>query len=122
VLASVGIVCRSRVRVNWPEGFYEHFHGASPHKTHEEAWFLMAGGWMHYLEAGDTLRLLPGIPRAHLSSGQCERVASFFGPVTFHAAASAQGRRITARVECATDRIERFSGVAEVELELAIEP
>ena len=38
-------------------------------KTHEEGWFLMQTRWMLYLEDGDRLRLLPGIPRRWLAAG-----------------------------------------------------
>ncbi|WP_344612480.1 hypothetical protein [Dactylosporangium salmoneum] len=64
--------------------FWEHYFHASPHKTHEEAWFLMQTRWMLYLEDGDRLRLLPGAPRAWLAPGQRIRlkgVRSYFGPL-----------------------------------------
>ena len=53
--------------------FWEHYFHASPHKTHEEAWFLMQTRWMLWLEQGDTLRLLAGIPRAWLEHGKHDR-------------------------------------------------
>jgi hypothetical protein len=62
--------------------FWEHLFGASPHKTHEEGWFLMQTRWMLWLEEGATLRLLPAVPRAWLEAGKeikLERVASYFG-------------------------------------------
>ena len=49
--------------------FWEHYFGASPHKTHEEAWFLMDSRWMLYMERGEGLDLLPGIPRDYLQAG-----------------------------------------------------
>lgn len=63
--------------------FWEHHFGLSPHKTHEEAWFLMQTRWMLYLEEGDCLRLLAGIPRRWLASGETIElgdVATYFGP------------------------------------------
>ena len=53
--------------------FWEHYFHASPHKTHEEGWFLMQTRWMLWLEDGDTLKLLPGVPRAWLEQRQADR-------------------------------------------------
>ena len=52
--------------------FWEHFFCGSPHKLHEEAWFLMRCRWMLALECPDTrqLNLLWGIPRTWLSDGE----------------------------------------------------
>ena len=66
--------------------FWEHHFGASPHKTHEEGWFLMQLRRMLYMEEGDTLKLLPGVPRDYLAGGK--RIAligakSYFGAVDF---------------------------------------
>jgi hypothetical protein len=66
--------------------FWEHFFYASPHKTHEEGWFLMRCRWMLYLENGDTLQVLPGVPRAWLENGKAisvEGAASYFGKLSF---------------------------------------
>ena len=63
--------------------FWEHIYHVSPHKTHEEGWFLMETRWMLYMESGDTLKLLPGIPRAWLNDGEkieLKNVCSYFGP------------------------------------------
>ena len=65
--------------------FWEHYFGASPHKTHEEGWFLMQTRWMLWLEDGATLRLLTGVPRAWLEQGKAiklEKVASYFGKLS----------------------------------------
>lgn len=83
--------------------FTEHFFGASPHKTHEEAWFLMETRWMLYLESRRTLRLLAGVPRAYLADGQTiavERAASYFGPLSFSVESHAAQGSITAEVSC----------------------
>ena len=52
--------------------FWEHYYHASPHKLHEEAWFLMRCRWMLALEEYDRglLRMLAGIPRAWMQDGQ----------------------------------------------------
>jgi hypothetical protein len=62
--------------------FWEHFQLISPHKTHEEGWFLMQTRWMLYMEEGSTLRLMLGIPRRWLEGGKCieiDGMASHFG-------------------------------------------
>ena len=87
--------------------FYECYNHPSSHKTHEEAWFLMQTRWMLYMEEGDTLRLLPGIPRAWLEDGK--RIAftdavSYFGPVSLEVISEVDQGRLIARVTCTTDR------------------
>jgi hypothetical protein len=84
--------------------FWEHFFGG-PHKTHEEGWFLMQTRWMLWMEDGNTLRLLPGIPRAWLESGKSitlTKAVSYFGPFSLHVE-STDGV-ISASVECRTNR------------------
>jgi hypothetical protein len=90
--------------------FWEHFFHQSPHKTHEEAWFLMQTRWMLYMERGDTLELLPGIPRDYLRAGQAielDHVASYFGPLSLRVESGAGAARIEAHIECASDRRPR---------------
>ena len=90
--------------------FWEHYFGGSPHKTHEEGWFLMQTRWMLYLEKGDTLGFLRGIPRSFLAGGKridLDGVATYFGPASLHVESSAEQRRIVAHVECATSRRPR---------------
>ena len=97
--------------------FWEHYFHASPHKTHEEGWFLMQTRWMLWLEDGDTLRLLPAAPRAWLASGrriELEDVATHFG-------------HLTLRVESRLDKdgtiratIERGSGPRPKTIELRL--
>jgi hypothetical protein len=85
--------------------FWEHYFHASPHKTHEEAWFLMDTRWMLYMEHGPGLELLAGIPRAWLENGkriELKNVATYFGPVSLEVASS--GKRIEATVTCETER------------------
>lgn len=77
--------------------FWEHYFHASPHKTHEEAWFLMQTRWMLYLEDGDELQLFPGIPRAWLTPGKEIRlngVRSYFGPFDVSVTVSPGGNRM----------------------------
>ena len=87
--------------------FWEHLYHASPHKTHEEGWFLMQTRWMLYMEEGDTLRLMPGIPRRWLEDGKeiiLDRVASYFGPVSIHVISDLKNNTIRATICCNTDR------------------
>jgi hypothetical protein len=82
--------------------FSEHYHFVSNHKTHEEAWFLMQTRWMLYMERGQTLHLLPGVPKAWLASGKridVAGMASYFGKLEFHVASSADGKTIHATVQ-----------------------
>jgi hypothetical protein len=85
--------------------FWEHFFHASPHKTHEEAWFLMDTRWMLFMERGPGLELLAGIPRGWLEDGkriELQNVATYFGPLSLEVVAS--GKRIEATVTCQTER------------------
>ena len=87
--------------------FWEHYFHASPHKTHEEAWFLMENRWRLYLEDGDTLSLLPGIPRAYLEDGktiEIDGMKSYFGPIRLSVRSELARGRIVARFECPSDR------------------
>lgn len=87
--------------------FWEHLYHAAPHKTHEEGWFLMQTRWMLYMEEGDTLRLMPGIPRRWLEEGKeiiLEDVASYFGPVSIHIISNLENNHIKANIRCNTDR------------------
>jgi hypothetical protein len=96
--------------------FWEHYFHASPHKTHEEAWFLMQTRWMLYMERGDTLQLLAGVPRAYFEDGKhisIERAASYFGPVSLKAESILSAGRIVATMDCSVDR-----GLKRVELRL----
>ncbi|MHB0859239.1 MAG: glucosidase family protein [Anaerolineae bacterium] len=87
--------------------FWEHFFHASPHKTEEEAWFLMQSRWMLYMEEGDTLHLLRGIPRAWLADGKriaCSGLASYFGRLSMEVTSDLRHERIRAIASCPTDR------------------
>ncbi|MCO5242085.1 MAG: hypothetical protein M9904_18750 [Chitinophagaceae bacterium] len=68
--------------------FWEHMYRVSPHKTHEEAWFLMETRWMLYMENGDTLSLFRTIPRKWLEDGKVislNGVRSYFGKLNVKA-------------------------------------
>lgn len=94
--------------------FWEHYFHASPHKTHEEAWFLMQTRWMLYLEDKDTLRLLTGIPRRWLSPGQRIRlsdVRSYFGPFNALIEVDPGGNSMLIEVDFAEDRAPRWVDV-----------
>ncbi|MEM2925843.1 MAG: hypothetical protein QXO94_00045 [Candidatus Bathyarchaeia archaeon] len=88
--------------------FWEHYPGVgSPHKTHEEGWFLMQTRWMLWMEQGQTLKLLLGIPRSWMENGtsiELNRVASYFGEVSLKVESKLEQRRIEAKVECLSDR------------------
>lgn len=81
--------------------FWEHYFYASPHKTHEEGWFLMRSRWILYLEADDTLKILPGIPRAWLENGReihLHGVACYFGKLHVDAISDIANGKIAVRV------------------------
>jgi hypothetical protein len=87
--------------------FWEHLYKVSVHKTHEEAWFLMETRWMLYFEEGNTLRILPGVPRKWLENGkkiEVKNVASYFGPVSFSVISDVSSNNIIASIECNSDR------------------
>jgi hypothetical protein len=87
--------------------FWEHLYHASPHKTHEEGWFLMETRWMLYMEEGETLSLLPGIPRKWLENGQTIELinaASYFGPFSLRVDSHVKEGYIEAVIHCNTNR------------------
>lgn len=68
--------------------FWEHYFYASPHKLHEEAWFLMRCRWMLALEEYEkgTLKLMAGVPRAWLENEKqisVEHMKTYYGDVSF---------------------------------------
>ncbi len=87
--------------------FWEHLYKVSPHKTHEEAWFLMETRWMLYLEEGSTLKLFNTIPRKWLEQGkkiELSNVRSYFGPVTASVISEVNKGYINAKVSCTDAR------------------
>jgi hypothetical protein len=90
--------------------FWEHLYKLSPHKTHEEAWFFMETRWMLYLEEGQTLKLLAGVPRKWLEDGkeiEVSNVASYFGPLSFRVISNTNKGYIEATIECKSERMPR---------------
>ena len=82
--------------------FWEHYYQVSPHKTHEEAWFLMRSRWMLYLEDGDHLSIMPGVPRRWLAHGKSIDVRgmkSYFGSIDLHVESNVDDGMITISVE-----------------------
>jgi len=78
--------------------FWEHVYQVSPHKTHEEAWFLMRCRWMLFMDDHGELSLFDGVPRAWLEDGKvirCSGMASRFGRLSFEAVSEAASGRIT---------------------------
>lgn len=87
--------------------FWEHLYKVSPHKTHEEAWFLMETRWMLYMEDGDQLDLFKTIPRVWMADGErilLDGVWSYFGPIRVEATSNVNSGHIDASIECSTDR------------------
>ncbi len=87
--------------------FWEHMYKVSPHKTHEEAWFLMETRWMLYMEDGDTLSLLKTIPRAWMEDGKeiaLDGVKSYFGALNLKTKSNVDKGYIEASVECPGSR------------------
>jgi hypothetical protein len=87
--------------------FWEHFYHESLHKTAEEAQFLMQTRCMLYLEQGQTLKLLPGVPRAWLEDGkkiELKNAVSYFGSLSFVVTSKLNQGFIEADILCDTDR------------------
>jgi hypothetical protein len=87
--------------------FWEHYFGASQHKTHEEGWFMMQTRWMLWMEQGDRLHLLKAIPRRWLENGkqiELRDVASYFGKVSLKVESKLADGTIEADVVCSSAR------------------
>lgn len=87
--------------------FWEHFYHESPHKTAEEAQFLMQTRFMLYMEDGKTLKLLHGIPRKWLEDGggvELKNVASYFGHFSMSVTSDLKQSLIEAEISCDPDR------------------
>jgi hypothetical protein len=86
--------------------FWEHFYHESPHKIGDEVQFSMQTRCMLYMEQGDTLHLLRGIPRAWMADGKrivVSGAATYFGPLFFLVRSSVKDGTIEAEVECEAD-------------------
>ncbi len=87
--------------------FWEHLFHVSPHKTHEEAWFLMETRWMLYLEDNSTLRLLNTVPRKWMEDGksiELNNVQSYYGPLTVKVNSEIGRGYIEATIQCNSDK------------------
>ena len=84
--------------------FWEHYYGASQHKTHEEAWFLMQTRWMLYMEEGDAIDIFPAAPDRWFEDGkeiQVKNAASYFGRISIKSVSELRTKkRITVCFEC----------------------
>jgi hypothetical protein len=63
---------------------------------------------MLYMEEGQTLKLLPGIPRAWMEHGKTislHRAASYFGPFSMVIESNIQNGSMTATIEFYSDRL-----------------
>lgn len=81
--------------------FWEHYYHLTPHKTHEEAQFLLQTRSMLYLEDAGRLRLLAGAPRAWFEPGSrvgVERMRSHFGQLDFLVEVDETGDRMRANI------------------------
>ncbi len=90
--------------------FWEHFYHESPNKTHEEAEFMMDTRWMLYMEEGDTLHVLRGVPRAWLQSGkriELNDVGSYFGKLSISVVSKLDQGMIEAEVNSDSERKPR---------------
>ena len=92
--------------------FWEHYPGVgSPHKTHEEGWFLMQTRWMLWTEQGQTLKLLSGIPRDWMENGkriELNKVASYFGHMSLKVESKLKQGWIVAKIECPSKQQPRI--------------
>lgn len=87
--------------------FWEHFYHESPHKTHEEAEFLMQTRYMLYMEDGDTLHILRGVPRNWFENGKTiefQNVASYFGKLSVSVVSNLNTGVIEAEITCDSER------------------
>lgn len=87
--------------------FWEHTYRLTPHKTHEEAWFLMETRWMLYLEEDDGLSLLKTIPRKWMENGgkiRLKDVATYYGPMSLDVTSHIDNGYIEAAIQCKTSR------------------
>lgn len=87
--------------------FWEHMYRVSPHKTHEEAWFLMETRWMLYMEVADTLNVFKTIPRKWLEQGktiELKGMQSYFGSFDIIVESNIENGWVDASVKVDPDR------------------
>lgn len=94
--------------------FWEHMYKVSPHKTHEEAWFLMETRWMLYMEQGDTLQLFKTIPASWMEQGKSivlDSVQSYFGSLHVKATSRVNENVIEASISGNFHRLPQTVGI-----------
>ena len=87
--------------------FWEHLFRVSPHKTHEEGWFLMYCRWMLYMEDGEALNLLYGAPAKWFEDGnviEVKKVKSYFGELHFRVESKVKQGFIKIDINCNSKR------------------
>lgn len=87
--------------------FWEHLFKMTPHKTHEEANFLMDTRRMLYIENKDTLEVFKMIPRLWMEDGKqiiLSDVKSYFGELDVKSSSHTDLGYIDVVVECHSER------------------
>ncbi|MEK7412195.1 MAG: hypothetical protein AAB263_02625 [Planctomycetota bacterium] len=87
--------------------FWEHLFRVSPHKTHEEGWFLMYCRWMLYMEHGNELNLLYGTPEKWFADGnviEVKKVKCYFGELAFRVESSLNQGHLHMEIHCNSQR------------------
>lgn len=77
--------------------FWEHYFLATPHKTHEQGWFLMRTRYMLYLERDNCLYLLSGIPEKWRKNGKkivLKNAACLYGKFSLKVCFGKSGTRV----------------------------
>lgn len=83
--------------------FWEHLYKMTPHKTHEEANFLMDTRRMLYMENGDTLDVFKVIPRKWIQNGKeicMKNVNSYFGKLDIEMKSMLNDGIVNVDIEC----------------------
>lgn len=88
--------------------FWEHYYHVSPHKLHEETWFLMRCRWMLMAEnfTARKLKLLGAVPRRWMADGETILVRgmrSYFGTISYEVYSEADSGRITVDLRMDSD-------------------
>lgn len=94
--------------------FWEHQYQESPHKTHEEAWFLMRCRWMLFMDNDSTLKLLWGVPRAWLTDGKIisfKNVNTRFGRLSVDVRSQLAANTVRANIHLERREGSELSGV-----------
>ncbi len=92
--------------------FWEHYFLASPHKLHEEGWFLMRCRWMLAIEEykKGTLKLMAGIPSAWMKDGErisVKHMKTYYGDLSFTAQSNVASGNIHVSVSLDSEGFEK---------------